>query len=133
VDPPGYPAPSPELDPEAVLAAVIAGLTARDRRQPEHGVAVVFAFASDRMRQGIGDLAAFHRALGSSRFAPLQSAARLESAEFLRRGDSARATVHASGRDGSRAGFTVALARAPHGERRGCWLLSGIARENADL
>lgn len=126
-------APSPDLAPEAALAAVIAGLSARDRAQPEHGVAVVYAFASDRMRGGIGGRPAFGRALANSLYAPLQRAARLEVAGFERRGDSARATVTAYGEDGDQARFTVALARARHGQRSGSWLLSGIVREGVDL
>ncbi len=94
---------------------------------------MVYAFASDRMRGLIGDQAAFSRALGNSANAPLlgHASARLEALD--RDGDSARAAVVITAAGGSAVRYTIALKRQVRGDRRGCWLLSGIAREGAEL
>ena len=121
-------APSPELDPGAVLHAVLASLAAESRAAAARRL---HAFASPRMRSSIGDAAAFERALRTTLYAPLLGhEARVERLE--RRGEAARASVAVSV-DGAKVRFTFALARARGGAHRGCWLLSGIAREGVDL
>ncbi|HKI55725.1 MAG TPA: hypothetical protein VKB31_01125 [Trueperaceae bacterium] len=126
-------APSPELCAREALEAVVRALA--DTHQPErdHGVAVLHAFASDRMRSAIGGPDAFRRALVNELYAPLVNAAAIHAEGLDQRGDSARATVVARDGAGVTARFTVALARARHGDRKGCWLLSGMAREGVDL
>ncbi|HKI57642.1 MAG TPA: hypothetical protein VKA00_00310 [Trueperaceae bacterium] len=108
-------------------------LADNDRPEPDHGVRVLHAFASDRMRAAIGDLDALRRALHNDRNAPLVRAAAVETESLEQRGDSARASVGVTDPEGVRTSFAVALARARHGDRRGCWLVSGIAREGVDL
>jgi len=124
--------PAPGLDAERVLGSVLEGLR-EDVSAPAEGVRRVYRFASDRMRAGIGDEAAFRRAFQTTLYAPLLGhvEARVEALE--RRGEAARASVWVRAADGASARFTVALARARHGDRSGCWLLSGLARDGVDL
>jgi hypothetical protein len=124
--------PSSRLSPAQVVDTVL-GALADDDGVKGGGAAVVYAFASDRMRGLIGDQAAFSRALGNSANAPLlgHASARLEALD--RDGDSARAAVVITAAGGSAVRYTIALKRQVRGDRRGCWLLSGIAREGAEL
>ncbi len=88
-----------------------------------------YARASERMRASFGREENFVRAFTNDRFAPLANgtAAELGGAEQV--GESARATLTVTTRDG-RAVFVLAVARpAASGE----WRLSGVAREGADL
>ena len=126
------PVPAPGLDPDGVLRSVLEALR-EDTSGPGEGVRRVYGFASDRMRAGLGDETAFARAFRTTLYAPLlgHAEARVEALE--RRGDAARATVRVRAADGASIRFTVALARARHGDGTGCWLLSGLAREGVDL
>ncbi len=126
------PVPTTAIDADCVLRSVLDGLR-EDTSGPAEGVRRLYAFASDRMRAGLGNEAAFARAFRTTLYAPLlgHAEARVEALE--RRGDAARAAVWVRGADGASARFTVALARARHGDRQGCWLLSGLAREGVDL
>lgn len=126
-------APAPGLSADQALAAVIDALADNDHPEPDHGVRVLHAFASDRMRAAVGDLDAFRRALHNELYAPLVSAREIGTEGLERRGDSARATLAVGDARGGWTHFTVALARSPHGERSGSWLLSGIARAGVDL
>lgn len=126
--PAGAAAPSPDLDPSAVLDIVLDALAGTDQVAAARRV---HAFASPRMRSAIGDAAAFERALRTTLYAPLLG--RRAGVERLEtRGEAARANVTVA-EGGTAVRFTVALARARGGERPGCWLLSGIAREGVDL
>ncbi len=121
------------MDARRVLEVVLSALADNDRPQPDHGVAVTFAFASDRMRAAVGDRQAFARALHNTLNAPLLGHVSAVVERFERRGDAARADVRIAGRGGTQARFTLALARARQGARLDCWLISGIAREEAAL
>lgn len=125
--------PNPELDVRTVLDVVLGALADNDRPRPDHGIDVTYAFASDRMRAGIGNADAFGRALHNTLNAPLLSHASAAVERFERRGDAARADVRVTCREGAHARFTLALVRARHGTRQGCWLLSGLARDGVDL
>lgn len=129
----GFEAPSPGLAPGEVLGAVLRALADDESFGSDHGVRVLHAFASDRMRAAIGDLDAFRRALRNALYAPLSRPDAVGIDRLERRGDSARASVLVKEHGSAEARFTVALARARHGDRRGCWLVSGIAREGVDL
>lgn len=126
-------APAPALSARQALDCVLTALADNDRPEPDHGVAVVYAFASDRMRAAIGGPEAFRRALHNALYAPLVDGGASEIETLEQRGESVRATVRARDATGGRTRFTVALARARGGDRSGCWLLSGIAREGVDL
>lgn len=91
-----------------------------------------YARASDRMRSSLGGPERFAAALGNDRYAPLLSgtAAELKSLEVV--DESARGVVTIDTAHGP-VTFLFAVARAKHGERRGTWCLSGVAREGVDL
>jgi len=130
---PGWDAPTPDLGAREVLTLVLRALAANDSPYTDHGVGVSYAFASDRMRGGIGDEAAFRRALHNTLNAPLLGHDAAEVERFERRGDAARAEVRVTGRDDAVARFTVALTLARHGTHTDCWLVSGLARAGVDL
>ena len=130
---PGCDAPTPDLGAREVLTLVLRALAANDSPRTDHGIGVSYAFASDRMRGGIGDEAAFGRALHNTLNAPLLGHDAAEVESFERRGDAARAEIRVTGGDGAVARFTVALTLARHGVRANCWLVSGLARAGVDL
>ncbi|MEJ2289430.1 MAG: hypothetical protein P8Y02_12470 [Deinococcales bacterium] len=131
--PPPSSAPTPDLTAEATLSAVLAALAAHDRPSPDHGVAVAYAFASDRMRAALGDERAFGRALHNALNAPLLGHVAAQVTSLDERGDAARAAVEVTTTGGDSVRYTVALVRPDRGPRRGCWLIGGIAREGVDL
>ncbi len=116
-----------------MLDVVLGALAANDRPRPDHGIGVTYAFASERMRAGIGDMDAFGRALHNTLNAPLVGHVSAAVEHFEQRVDAARADVRVTCSEGTDVRFTLALVRARHGARRGCWLLSGLARDGVDL
>lgn len=129
--PSGPATPAPDLPLESAVASILGALS----REPAEGrgIAVLYAFASDRMRAAVGDEAAFGRAFRNSLYQPLIGHGSARTVGLERRGDAARVTVEVRPPGGGAVRFLLALARARHGERRGCWLVSGLAREGVDL
>ena len=125
--------PSPDLSPEEVVTKVLLALAANDLPEPDHGASVLYAFASDSLRAGLGQEADAARTLHNSRYQVLLDHDRATLVDVVVRGDAARSEVVVTAPDGVGARFTMTLTRAVRGERRGCWLLSGVAREGVDL
>ena len=101
-----------------------------DEPEPDAGIATLYAFAAPKLRRQIGTLETFRRVMHNPRYAPLSGHGESDLGELMRLGASARQalTVVSSGRP---VPYLFALVRSDTGEHAGCWLLSGVSREDA--
>ncbi len=107
------------------MKLLLEALAHNDEPEPDAGVATVYAFAAPKMRRQVGDLETFRQVLHNPRYAPLLGHGESDLGEVAHLDKTARqtATVVANG---SSVPYLFALVQGD----TGCWLLSGISRED---
>lgn len=118
-------APSAALSLEQVVDVILSACRV-NRREASR---TLWAFAAERFRRSAGDVAHLDRLLGNELFRPLVSFVAAERGPLERIDDSARQLVTVESSGGEQATFLFALSRLGQGDRRRCWLLSGLERE----
>lgn len=117
--------PSAQLTPSDVVRLALAAF----ERSPDHAARFLWEFGSEKLRRNAGDETHLERLLGNELFGPLVDFERVRLGPLERIEDSARQMISVDGGRTGTARFLLSLKRSGYGERRGCWLISGLERE----
>lgn len=122
--------PSPALGPAEVVALLLETLASADPTGPDDAAERVHAFSSLAMRARVGGPGGLARSLRSPLYAPLLGHVSVVREPLEQIEHAARQRVNVTAADGTRAAYLLALARRDEGGCAGCWLLSGLARDD---
>jgi hypothetical protein len=119
--------PTPELAPDDVVGIVLDALAHNDAE--DHGLAVVFAFASPVNRAAVGPLDRFSDVARDDAYRPLLGHVRAVRGAIRMQGERATQRVVVTTPAGDQAVFTITLSRQAGGVYKGCWMTDGVTRE----
>jgi hypothetical protein len=122
--------PSPDLSATDVVCAQLEGLrtTARDGREVDDGLQLVWSFASPGNRAATGPVESFAQLLRSTLYRGLLGHRAAQLGPLTEFGDEAQQEVLVLTADDRTLGFTWVLGRTPAPPHPGCWLTEGVLR-----
>jgi hypothetical protein len=120
-------APAPELGPDEVVAAQLAGFAQGD----DEGIARAFAFASPGNRANTGPLPRFTRMIREA-YPELIGHRGAELAPLRKDDSHAYQGVEIVGPDGRDHLYLFVLSRYAHEDCDGCWMTDGVSKRPAD-